>query len=59
MLPNEELRMKSDTRAKFFLAFLVVGESIVTQICNMNMGLEVSFDRAKCSAQLLYHVVPS
>lgn len=37
----------------------MTGDNTVTQVYNMNTGPEVTFDRAKCSPQLLHHVAPS
>lgn len=59
MLSNEELRTKSETRSKFFFVLLMIGDIIAAQVFNMNVGLKVNLDRAKHSAQLSHHVVPS
>lgn len=37
----------------------MIGDIIAAQVFNMNVGLKVNLDRAKHSAQLSHHVVPS
>lgn len=37
----------------------MAGGNTITQDYNMNTGLEVTFDRAKCSPKLSHHVAPS